>query len=251
MPCVAARMRRPHGAGKTPVSRLPDAGRCAKCRAAAIRISTRGAPEGVGGARFPLSLQAVSKRAKKGRWTMNKDNPDTFVMEDQSEWEATQVDDVFLPSVQVQLGWKDVEAAVARGAVVPAQAHALWASCAGQPAAARRRNPGTRLRIDTDRGALGRRHAQDRAVWRRSDDAGGVADGGCGGGRWCDVFPGPLSPHPSLGLTPAPGRRVLALALQVFLHLPLKLFPRFAQTLDVVVAVAFVADGARGPHRVV
>ena len=73
---------------------------------------------------------------------MNKDNPDTFVMEDQSEWEATQVDDVFLPSVQVQLGWKDVEAAVARGAVVPAQAHALWASWAA-PGSPLRRGTGT------------------------------------------------------------------------------------------------------------
>ena len=73
---------------------------------------------------------------------MNKDNPDTFVMEDQSEWEATQVDDVFLPSVQVQLGWKDVEAAVARGAVVPAQAHALWASWAA-PGSPLRRGAGT------------------------------------------------------------------------------------------------------------
>lgn len=76
---------------------------------------------------------------------MNKDNPDTFVMEDQSEWEATQVDDVFLPSVQVQLGWRDVEAAVARGAVVPAQAHALWASWAA-PGSPLRRGAGTHER---------------------------------------------------------------------------------------------------------
>lgn len=73
---------------------------------------------------------------------MNKDNPDTFVMEDQSEWEATQVDDVFLPSVQVQLGWKDIEAAVALGAIVPTQAHALWASWAA-PGSPLRRGAGT------------------------------------------------------------------------------------------------------------
>ena len=45
---------------------------------------------------------------------MNKDqdNPDTFVMDEQSEWQSTQVDDVFLPSVQVLIRWSDVEAAV-------------------------------------------------------------------------------------------------------------------------------------------
>ncbi|MGM9425092.1 hypothetical protein [Hydrogenophaga sp. MI9] len=69
---------------------------------------------------------------------MNKDNPDTFVMEDQSEWEATQVDDVFLPSVQVLIRWSDVEAAVARGAIVPAEAHGLWASWAAPGSPLRR-----------------------------------------------------------------------------------------------------------------
>lgn len=69
---------------------------------------------------------------------MNKDNPDTFVMEDQSEWEATQVDDVFLPSVQVLIRWSDVEAAVARGAIVPAEAHGLWASWAAPGSSLRR-----------------------------------------------------------------------------------------------------------------
>jgi hypothetical protein len=68
----------------------------------------------------------------------SKDNPDTFVMEDQSEWEATQVDDVFLPSVQVLLRWSDVEGAVARGAIVPTEAHGLWASWAAPGSALRR-----------------------------------------------------------------------------------------------------------------
>lgn len=58
---------------------------------------------------------------------MNKDNPDTFSMGDQSEWEVTQMDDMFLPSVQVVVRWSDVETAVARGAIVPSQAHGLWA----------------------------------------------------------------------------------------------------------------------------
>lgn len=68
----------------------------------------------------------------------SKDNPDTFVMEDQSEWEATQVDDVFLPSVQVLIRWSDVEAAVARGAIVPTEAHGLWASWAAPGSPLRR-----------------------------------------------------------------------------------------------------------------
>lgn len=61
---------------------------------------------------------------------MSKDNPDTMMMDEQSHWESTHVDDVFLPSVRVQLGWADVETAVDRGAIVPTQAHALWASWA-------------------------------------------------------------------------------------------------------------------------
>ena len=69
---------------------------------------------------------------------MNKDNPDTFVMEDQTEWEATQVDDVFLPSVQVLIGWRDIETAVSRGAIVPTEAHGLWASWAAPGSSLRR-----------------------------------------------------------------------------------------------------------------
>lgn len=60
---------------------------------------------------------------------MRDDNPDTIAIED-THWVHTEVDDVFLPSVRVQLGWKDVEAAVESGAVVPQQAHALWAAWA-------------------------------------------------------------------------------------------------------------------------
>jgi hypothetical protein len=75
----------------------------------------------------------------------NQDNPDTFVMDDPSEWQATQVDDVFLPSVQVLLGWSDVEAAVARGAIVPTEAHGVWASWAA-PGSPLRRGSGA---VDT------------------------------------------------------------------------------------------------------
>lgn len=63
---------------------------------------------------------------------MDKDNgPDTIQMkEDAERWAATHTDDVFDPAVRVTLGWRDVETAVERGAVVPAQAHALWAGWA-------------------------------------------------------------------------------------------------------------------------
>lgn len=87
---------------------------------------------------------------------IEKDDPDTFVMEGQSEWEATHVDDVFLPSVQVQLGWSDVEAAVAQGAIVPTQAHALWATWAA---------PGSPLRRGGDAADTGFQPTVDEAPW--------------------------------------------------------------------------------------
>lgn len=76
---------------------------------------------------------------------MNPDNPDTLSL-DESEWDETQMDDVFVPSVRVQLGWADVESAVQRGEIVPAAAHALWAHWAspGSP---------TRMRADSPGGA--------------------------------------------------------------------------------------------------
>lgn len=69
---------------------------------------------------------------------MNTDNPDTVSMEEQTHWEATQVDDVFQPAVRVQLAWRDIEAAVNSGAIVPSQAHALWANWA---------HPGSPMRV--------------------------------------------------------------------------------------------------------
>lgn len=50
--------------------------------------------------------------------------------EDSTQWEATRVEDVFLPAVRVQLSWRDVEDAVTNGAIVPAEAHSLWATWA-------------------------------------------------------------------------------------------------------------------------
>ena len=43
---------------------------------------------------------------------MNKDNPDTMPGEEPSRWEITQAEDVFLPSVRVQISWRDVQTAV-------------------------------------------------------------------------------------------------------------------------------------------
>lgn len=69
---------------------------------------------------------------------MNNDNPDTISMEPPTRWEETHAEDVFLPSVRVQLGWRDIEAAVEAGAIVPSEAHALWAEWA---------MPGSRTRV--------------------------------------------------------------------------------------------------------
>jgi hypothetical protein len=65
---------------------------------------------------------------------MDKDHgPDTIQLENKAHRTAgTQADDMFGPAVRVVLGWRDVETAVERGAVVPAQAHALWAGWAEQ-----------------------------------------------------------------------------------------------------------------------
>jgi len=66
-----------------------------------------------------------------------QDNPETLMMDEQTRWEATQMEDVFLPSVRVQIGWRDLEEAVNRGAVVPQYAHALWAGWAAPGSATR------------------------------------------------------------------------------------------------------------------
>jgi hypothetical protein len=61
---------------------------------------------------------------------MTNEQPETIPNEEATQWEITQAEDVFLPSVRVRLGWADIEAAVERGAIVPSEAHALWASWA-------------------------------------------------------------------------------------------------------------------------
>ena len=61
---------------------------------------------------------------------MNNEASDTFPQDEQTRWQETLAEDVFLPTVRVQLSWNDVETAVAQGAIVPQQAHALWANWA-------------------------------------------------------------------------------------------------------------------------
>lgn len=82
---------------------------------------------------------------------MNQEAPDTVITAESTHWLDTRVGDVFAPHVRVQLAWTDIEAAVRRGAIDPAQAHALWADWA-DPGNPRRvhRNPGA----DVDRGPL-------------------------------------------------------------------------------------------------
>lgn len=58
---------------------------------------------------------------------MTSEFRDTVPAWEATRYEHTQIDDVFLPSVRVQLGWKDVEAAVEQGAILPSEAHTLWA----------------------------------------------------------------------------------------------------------------------------
>lgn len=99
---------------------------------------------------------------------MTQDNPDTVAMEEPSHWDTTQLEDVFLPAVRVQLAWKDIEAAVANGAVVPAQAHALWAAWAA---------PGSPNRVAATAGAA----IATRYVSTQPD---ALADSAEGGSPW-------------------------------------------------------------------
>ena len=72
---------------------------------------------------------------------MHNEHPETIPSEEPTQWELTQAEDVFLPSVRVRLGWADIEAAVERGAIVQSEAHALWASWA---------SPGSEQRVSAE-----------------------------------------------------------------------------------------------------
>ena len=62
--------------------------------------------------------------------TKDKDAPDTVPTDDPTLWMNTRLDNVFAHNVKVQLTWPDIEAAVVRGAILPNEAHALWAEWA-------------------------------------------------------------------------------------------------------------------------
>eukprot|EP01041_Mallomonas_annulata_P026520 gene26520-47858_t len=89
---------------------------------------------------FPLWLLR-SGGTPRGTHNMTNEHPETIPNEEPTQWEITQTEDVFLPSVRVRLGWADIEAAVERGAIVPSEAHALWSSWA---------SPGSSQRVSAD-----------------------------------------------------------------------------------------------------
>jgi hypothetical protein len=67
---------------------------------------------------------------------MNQDFENTVMLWEHTRDHGSRGVDTFEPDVKVLLSWKDVEAAVAVGAVVPTEAYALWAYWAapGSPA---------------------------------------------------------------------------------------------------------------------
>ncbi len=67
---------------------------------------------------------------------MSQDFPNTVLMWESTRDEGSHFEELFDPDVQVLLSWRDVEAAVEVGAVVPSEAYALWAYWAapGSPA---------------------------------------------------------------------------------------------------------------------
>jgi hypothetical protein len=104
------------------------------------------------------------------------DSQDTVAMDDATHWEATQADDVFQPSVRVTLGWADVEAGVENGAIVPKQAHALWAGWAAPGSETRVKSP-----VDvtvTEPGPVEAPWVAERPVPRPSARASGNGNGG-------------------------------------------------------------------------
>jgi len=61
---------------------------------------------------------------------MSKDFANTVLMWEPTRDQGAHFDEIFDPDVRVLLSWRDVEAAVEAGAVVPSEAYALWASWA-------------------------------------------------------------------------------------------------------------------------
>lgn len=68
---------------------------------------------------------------------MSKDFPNTVLMWESTRDEGSRFEKIFEPDVKVLLSWRDVEAAVEVGAVVPSEAYALWAYWAAPSSPAR------------------------------------------------------------------------------------------------------------------
>jgi hypothetical protein len=58
---------------------------------------------------------------------MSQDFPNTVLMWASTRDEGSNYEELFDPEVKVLLNWKDIEAAVEVGAVVPSEAYSLWA----------------------------------------------------------------------------------------------------------------------------
>jgi hypothetical protein len=68
---------------------------------------------------------------------MSQDFPNTVLMWESTRDEGSRFEEIFEPEVKVLLSWRDVEAAVEVGAVVPSEAYALWAYWAAPNSPAR------------------------------------------------------------------------------------------------------------------
>jgi hypothetical protein len=68
---------------------------------------------------------------------MSQDFPNTVLMWESTRDEGSRFEEIFEPDVKVLLSWRDVEAAVEVGAVVPSEAYALWAYWAAPSSPAR------------------------------------------------------------------------------------------------------------------
>jgi hypothetical protein len=68
---------------------------------------------------------------------MSKDFANTVLMWEPTRDQGSHFDEIFDPDVKILLSWRDIEAAVEVGAVVPSEAYALWAHWAAPSSPAR------------------------------------------------------------------------------------------------------------------
>ncbi len=97
----------------------------------------------------------------------NSNHPVTLPGEEKTRWAETVAEDVFLPSVRIQLAWSDFETALEQGAIVPRQAHALWASWA-MPGSPNRMQPNTLSSVAAVvSSAMAKANAPENPEWGR------------------------------------------------------------------------------------